>query len=175
MSRQFGIFLMIGALLWMGLIFVFSDDNGRVSSKQSNGLLVSMKLIDADKLQKQYYNPEVKKLRVMIRKFAHLALYMALGVLVFEGIKSMTSTKSIRYTVLMTFLVTGIYAVIDEIHQYFVPGRAACIQDVLIDLSGVAISVATCLIIRVVAVQLRRSWSRILLSEERSVLEKVSI
>lgn len=140
----------------MGLIFVFSDDNGRVSSKQSNGLLVTLKLVDKEQLQKQYFNPEVKKMRVLIRKFAHLGLYTALGMLVYIGLKMMFTGLSRRRVVLLTLLLSGLYAVTDEIHQYFVPGRAARVEDVLIDLSGVVIGMAVCMVLKVATVQTQK-------------------
>lgn len=38
--------------------------------------------------------------------------------------------------IFLTFLISAIFAIIDEIHQVFVPLRSAGIQDVLVDLSG---------------------------------------
>ncbi len=48
--------------------------------------------------------------------------------------KKLSNKKIILITVLICFL----YAVSDEIHQYFVPGRACRMLDVIIDTSGSA-------------------------------------
>lgn len=37
----------------------------------------------------------------------------------------------------LSFLVLISYAILDEFHQYFVPGRVCCIEDVLIDSLGI--------------------------------------
>lgn len=166
MNRQLGLFFMIGALLWMALIFGFSGDDGRVSSKQSNNLLVALKVIDQEKLQKQYYNPEVKKMRILIRKFAHIGLYTALGALVFVGLIFAFPGRSKQRVILLTILLTGLYAITDEIHQYFVPGRAARVEDVFIDLSGVAFGIATCLLLSVSVVQAKRIWCYLTTEED---------
>ena len=45
---------------------------------------------------------------------------------------------SVRNMFLITIAICFLYAVSDEIHQYFVPGRACRLFDVLIDTSGSA-------------------------------------
>lgn len=46
--------------------------------------------------------------------------------------KKFFCSKPVYYTILICFL----YAAGDEIHQYFVPGRACRMLDILIDTSG---------------------------------------
>ena len=43
------------------------------------------------------------------------------------------------------FIVLG-YAITDEVHQYFIPGRAMAIRDVIIDFSG---GVFSCFIVNI--------------------------
>ena len=50
--------------------------------------------------------------------------------------------------VLITILVSLIVAVLDEIHQYFVPFRSTTIQDVLTDVSGAGLLVIFYFLIR---------------------------
>ena len=38
--------------------------------------------------------------------------------------------------ILLILIFVLIYAISDEVHQYFVPGRAMALRDVLIDFSG---------------------------------------
>ena len=65
------------------------------------------------------------------KKIAHLAEYAVLFVLIFRA----TSKKWIS-----SFLLLLLYAVSDEIHQHFVPGRNAAILDLGFDLSGANIA-----------------------------------
>lgn len=77
--------------------------------------------------------------RVM-RKSAHFFAYLILGVLVSHATKgSTTSTVWRRRGVSLLFCVA--YAITDEFHQMFVPGRGPQVKDVLIDGSGAAIGI----------------------------------
>lgn len=55
----------------------------------------------------------------------------------------------VKASLLLSFLLCTVYAVSDEIHQLYVPGRGARAADVLIDCSGTA---AGLFIYRVVSV-----------------------
>ena len=63
---------------------------------------------------------------LLIRKLAHFTEYAILYVLVFRA------TKNKIWGVLFAFF----YAITDEIHQLFVPGRNGSARDVLIDTAG---------------------------------------
>jgi VanZ family protein len=66
-----------------------------------------------------------------LRKLAHAAEYAVLGVLLLRALANERAA-----------LALGIaYAVTDELHQHFVPGRLASPLDVLVDTVGVAIGV----------------------------------
>ena len=73
------------------------------------------------------------KFTFAIRKCAHFSLYLCLGALVSltAGRRKVLSIGSAG-TMIFCFL----YAVSDEIHQHFVPGRSCEFRDVMIDTSG---------------------------------------
>lgn len=77
-----------------------------------------------------------------IRKFAHGFEYFGLAGLVFLAAR-LSWHKSRPY---FTFLFSLVYSFSDEIHQYFVPGRACRFTDVLIDCSGAALAILLCLL-----------------------------
>jgi VanZ family protein len=63
---------------------------------------------------------------VVLRKLAHVAEYAVLGALLARALPDFAA------------LWAGIaYAVADEVHQHFVPGRHGALLDVAIDASGV--------------------------------------
>ncbi len=70
-----------------------------------------------------------------IRKLAHFTEYAVLGVLLIETLSawSLPVKKAIVYGIAIGIA----YAISDEIHQYFVPGRACQIRDMIIDSVGV--------------------------------------
>lgn len=76
-----------------------------------------------------------------VRKTAHFMIYAILAVLVYNLMASYGIKRS--KVVLFAALVCLAYAVSDEIHQVYVPGRAGQIKDVLIDFSGSALALGT--------------------------------
>ena len=65
------------------------------------------------------------------KKVAHLAEYAVLYALFLRATEK---------NWVLSFALTMIYAVTDEIHQSFVPGRNAAVYDLAFDFSGAAIS-----------------------------------
>lgn len=72
----------------------------------------------------------------ILRKFAHIFEYLILTLLLYRAFKGsfkMSNRRILIYPAFFSFL----YAVSDELHQYFVPGRICAIKDVLIDIVGI--------------------------------------
>ena len=68
---------------------------------------------------------------LLLRKIAHAAEYAVLGVLLLRAVGKEPPAAAIGIA----------YAVTDEVHQAFVPGRHGAVMDVLIDAVGVLIGV----------------------------------
>ncbi|MGL6280029.1 MAG: VanZ family protein [Gaiella sp.] len=69
---------------------------------------------------------------LLLRKLAHLAEYAVLGFLLARAVGSTW----------VALALGALYAISDEVHQTFVPGRAGRPLDVAIDTLGVAIGIA---------------------------------
>lgn len=134
----------IKVLVWMLLItlsvaiFWFSSQPADKSSKVSSGVLTKV----LEKSIPGYNNmPHHKKAEMintyhkLIRKCAHYSLYTLWGLLMCSllGLYNIKGYRRPGITLASGFL----YAVSDEIHQFFVDGRSAQITDVLLDASGV--------------------------------------
>ena len=50
--------------------------------------------------------------------------------------------------ILLAFLICGLYAISDEIHQLYVQGRSGQVSDVLIDSSGALVGILSIVAIR---------------------------
>ena len=72
-------------------------------------------------------------------KLAHLVEFAILAFLLRRAFFYYPNAKWREKWYLLTLLVGGCYAVFDEIHQAFVPGRTAVLYDVLADVIGVLI------------------------------------
>jgi VanZ family protein len=73
-------------------------------------------------------------LDLLLKKLAHVAEYTVLFVLLRRAWRR-TLTSELALSV--SLVITAAYAVSDEVHQAFVPGRHANAYDVAIDLTGV--------------------------------------
>lgn len=124
MKKKTSLFLLI---LWMIFIFVMSSFNANESSNQS-GMIVSF-------ISSIFNISDTKLLSLIIRKGAHFTEYFILGILSINYF--IKYKKNIKYSYLMCI----IYAISDEIHQLFVPGRSCQITDIFIDSLGAVIGI----------------------------------
>lgn len=112
-------------ILWMIVIFCFSNQVSDDSTKLSNGFIrntICKVNKDCDKVIEKTFTP--------VRKCAHFFIYLILGILVMNCFN--IDKKYIIYSVIICFL----YSISDEVHQIFVSGRSGEVLDVLIDTCG---------------------------------------
>ncbi|MFQ5398582.1 MAG: VanZ family protein [Anaerolineae bacterium] len=74
--------------------------------------------------------PQFGLMDVVLKKGAHFLAYAWLALLAYRALSYG------RHRVLWALFIVAAYAVSDEIHQSFVPGRHAMLADVLIDTLG---------------------------------------
>ena len=128
-------------------IFQFSNQN----SNESNGLSkkVARKIVDifpyTKNLSETTKNKIVKASQPIIRKGAHFSIYMAVGILIMTFVSTYKIT--LRKKLIISILVGITYAISDEIHQSFTPGRTPSPIDVGIDTCGVIFGIIIVLII----------------------------
>ena len=119
----------------MGIIFIFSMDNGVESSEKSSDIIVWLTetVLQRD-LTEQEMNTYIEKYSYPIRKTAHFTIYFILGLLFIILLEEYheIQRKEIIYTIIFVLM----YAVSDEIHQLFINERSGQITDVLLDTSG---------------------------------------
>ena len=131
------IFLIILTLSVMAIIFALSADTADESDAKSDAISDSIvfQILNNFDLTDEQIDMLVRRCVVIVRKTAHFAEYAALGfllasVFVSFGLKT-------KLNVPISFIIGVLYAVSDEIHQYFVPGRSCQISDMLLDSAGV--------------------------------------
>ena len=121
------------------IIFLFSSESGEESSDLSAGIAewlmkVYDRLFGAGNGNGAVVDAEIFPLEAVIRKMAHFIEYLCIGGLSYSLVLMWykPNWKGIWFVLLQVF-VSG---ALDEIHQYFIPGRAAMFKDVLIDTAG---------------------------------------
>lgn len=119
---------LIGRLLpwlaWMGLIFFFSSRTGDQVGAWINALvrpILPTMSVDAGLV------------RFSVQKMGHFLEYAALGILAFRATQPLWP----RLANGLAFAMSAVYAMSDEWHQSFVPGRGPSWRDVGIDSLGV--------------------------------------
>lgn len=96
---------------------------------------------DLDSAEKESIKENIK---MPIRKLAHFSIYTVLGI---ATICHMSTYSIVRYKRIGCSLIIGmLYAISDEIHQLFVPGRSGQMTDVLIDTMGVLFGICVVLL-----------------------------
>lgn len=78
---------------------------------------------------------ELLLVHALVRKLAHFAEFLVLGVLLY---RALDGTGFSRRTALRALVIAAACAAGDELHQWFVTGRTASPWDSLIDTSGAA-------------------------------------
>lgn len=127
----------IAVILWMVLIFKLSSQPVEQSSKLSGKVTnIYIKVIEKAKPNTKF---NIEKFDHIVRKNAHFFIYLVLGILVVNALRrsGVIGYKCIVFALLICIL----YALSDEVHQVFVPGRAAMVKDVFIDSAGAAVGI----------------------------------
>ncbi len=123
-------------LLWMLLIFNFSSQNGEASGGLSTKV-TNIVLTIAHK-KDTIAAPQKKYIEHIIRKLAHFSIYFLGGIIIYSFFN--TFSISFRRKLLFTQILGSLYACTDEFHQLFSFGRTASFKDILIDSSGILLS-----------------------------------
>ena len=100
-------------IFWMTLIFCFSN--------QANSGAITEAYLG--------------NFNVPLRKIAHLSEYLILCLLSERAFR-LSGGSWQRNSLIFAVVLSGFYALTDEWHQAFVPGRSATLSDVLVDLLG---------------------------------------
>lgn len=147
-------------------IYRLSNENGKISKDTSNNVTKNIIMIFSNNIPENELNKKVEEIDPIIRKIAHLSLYIILGLLVMLCLETFNNTeiKKIGISVLFTFF----YACSDELHQKFVIGRSGEFRDVLIDTAGALIGVLTVFIAITIIRKIRKSNKR-LIEEKNNV------
>ena len=110
-------------IAWAGVIFMLSSEGTDASSGRSGAIVQTFQAWGA--------TGDTDLLTFLVRKSAHITAYFIFGILAFNVLR--LYTWPLRKTMLISMGLVLLYAISDEFHQYFVPGRSAEVCDVLID------------------------------------------
>ncbi|MCA1320418.1 VanZ family protein [Bacillus tianshenii] len=127
----------IAVLAWMLLIFNLSAQPAEQSDQLSKGL--TEKVVESIKKTSPDSKLDFGTMHHQIRKNAHFFAYLALGILVMYAVSRNSGTGG--KAIWISLLICILYAISDEMHQIFVPGRSGQASDVVIDSSGALVGI----------------------------------
>lgn len=144
MKKYNAIIKIILIIIWMMIVYMFSAQEGTNSSNTSQSF--TMFIIQIFTRGAELETSTLEMIEALIRKLAHYSIYAIGGLLIMNYAYS--TAKSNKQKILYSITFGSAYAITDEIHQYFVPGRSARIFDVGIDTLGVITGVFVYIAIR---------------------------
>jgi VanZ family protein len=126
------------ALLWAALIFCFSTDN--FSANHTYSIFETVLNWICPGISEE----SLERMHFVFRKMGHWSEYFIFALFVFHGIRDGKSQKwNIRWC-LGTLFIVLVWALGDELHQWFVPSRTASLKDSLLDFFGGACAMLAC-------------------------------
>lgn len=122
-------------IIWLLIIFVFSNQSGTISGGNSSGIIyTTLEIIyDIFDISKSNINEILLIIHNPIRECAHVFEYFVLAFLTYKTLESF-NIKENKY--IITILFCFLSASLDEIHQLFIVGRAFEYYDILMDTLG---------------------------------------
>ncbi|WP_419955156.1 VanZ family protein [Neobacillus niacini] len=128
----------LAAITWMTAIFFFTQlpyftgqNTGKVIHKVVVTEQQSLNVTNAAPI-------DTNELNLLVRKTTHVIVFGILAFLLFK------SLEALRFSYVLAWCLTVFYAITDEWHQSFMPGRVAAYQDVLFDSFGAALVLLFC-------------------------------
>lgn len=119
------------------VIFGFSSQSGTESSSLSRE--VTTKFVNIFPYTKNLSNDVKENLiehgEIIVRKLAHFSIYTLVGIFIMAFMFTFNTKLKIQFSI--SLLVGLIYAITDEYHQSWIPGRGPSVMDVCIDTLGV--------------------------------------
>lgn len=162
MRNRKRVLIPLAALLWGLFIFWQSSKTGTDSGQLSDGIVSFLQRVLP-------ISHDV--LSVLVRKAAHVSEYFVFSALL--CVLAHQYRLLLRTFDLSVLFIGTAWAVCDEWIQTFVPGRAGCVQDVLIDMAGVLAAFFLCrLLIRFITKKKERN--QISCSVSSAICEKPS-
>ena len=120
-------------IVWMLIIFLFSNQDASKSSNLSDSFIYKIVSIFRSKdISDEKMELIISNNTFIVRKAAHFFVYFVLGILVYLLLKEFKVNNIVIYSLLLCYL----YAVSDEFHQFFIPGRSMEFRDTIIDSCG---------------------------------------
>ena len=144
------------AILLADMIFIFSNSAQNATSSASVSQSITEKvapiiLPNYREMNEEEQKQAVLSLDAILREIAHMLQFVPLGFALYLLLHTFSEQiQSIKLKLLITISYGIFYAITDEIHQIFSPGRAFEFFDIFMDTCGVVAGCAAAVILTLV-------------------------
>ena len=142
------------------IIFGFSSQNGEQSGGISRKISETILKVSSNynKLEEEEKEIVLYRTESIIRKIAHFSIYTVVGFL----LMGLLSTYKLRdkWRMIITIVIGILYAISDEFHQSFSPGRSPKVTDVYIDTLGIILGVLLVILIRMIYKKIKTKYCK---------------
>ncbi|MDD3173313.1 MAG: VanZ family protein [Herbinix sp.] len=131
------------AVIIMIIIFCFSskpaDNSNESSMTVANEIITIYENVTNIQYQEAKRAEIAGSINHFVRKGAHFCEYALMAAAI--AFHFYVRKRQGKFLFLMPIILSCLYAITDEFHQTFIPGRAGLVKDVLLDTSGAATGV----------------------------------
>ena len=154
----FRMILIILLLCTFFIIFGFSSQNGEKSGGINRKVTETILKVSSNynKLEEGEKEVVLHRTESIIRKIAHFSIYAVVGFLLM-GLLSTYKIKD-KWRIIITIIIGILYAMSDEFHQSFSPGRTPKITDVYIDTLGIILGALLVVLIRIIYKKIKTKY-----------------
>ena len=142
------------------IIFGFSSQNGEQSGGISRKISETILKVSSNynKLEEEEKEIVLYRTESIIRKIAHFSIYTVVGFL----LMGLLSTYKLRdkWRMIITIVIGILYAISDEFHQSFSPGRSPKVTDVYIDTLGIIVGALLVILIRMIYKKIKTKYCK---------------
>jgi VanZ family protein len=124
-------------ITWIIVIYFFTElpsFNGQSTAAVINKTVVTNEITNHVVSPSTGSLITLNELNILFRKSAHIFVFGVLAMLIFKCLEPR------RHTYLLAWVLTVFYAIFDEWHQSFIPGRVATMKDVMFDSFGALVA-----------------------------------
>lgn len=125
---------LLAAIVWMVSIFLVTQ-LPYFTGENTAKVIQNAAVTESHSITTQNVDSvKIYDLNLIVRKTTHVIVFGILAILLYK------SLFAFRYSFMLSWMITVLYAVTDEWHQSFMPGRVAAFKDVVFDSLGALIA-----------------------------------
>ncbi|MGI6308223.1 MAG: VanZ family protein [Dethiobacteria bacterium] len=127
------------AAVFLGMVLIFNLSSQVAEQSNQLSTVITELIVKTVEKVAPGVDLDIKSFNNILRKNAHFLAYLILGILVSNALRR-SGIHGYR-CIILALGICVLYAISDEVHQLFVPGRGGQVQDIIIDSAGACVGI----------------------------------